>query len=255
MKIAYGTYAMPMLSLEHALNMIKDVGYDGVELCISPKHNSMPADLDAAKREKLKGLLKEYNLGVPSLFMLGSALTEDKKAHEERLDLTRQVVELSRDLDQAFGYQGWPVLLEKIGFVLVGVLLLLAVTFMIIGRRGSGVAHMLRVAVGSGLLLGSLAALGEAMPRHYTPDVQNMLNSGQVGPAIDRMLTLVDLTTTVAFLSAPLFAYLNYRVIRTDVLPEDARPSLWLYVLTWIGLAFFVCFSVAYLVMRVSAQT
>jgi len=70
---------------------------------------------------------------------------------------------------------------------------------------------------------------------------------------IDRMLTLVDLTTTLAFLSAPLFAYLNYRVIRTGKLPAEARPSLWLYVLTWVGLLFFVCFSVVYLIMRFSS--
>ena len=99
MKIAYGTYAMPMLSLERALSMIADIGYDGVELCISPKHKSMPEDLDSAKREKLKETLSDLGLGVPSLFMLGSVLTEDKEVHKERLNLTRQVVELARDLD------------------------------------------------------------------------------------------------------------------------------------------------------------
>jgi Mn2+/Fe2+ NRAMP family transporter len=67
---------------------------------------------------------------------------------------------------------------------------------------------------------------------------------------IGRMLTLVDVTTTLAFLSAPLFAYLNYRVIRTGKLPKEAQPPLWLYILTWIGLAFFVGFSVVYLVLR-----
>lgn len=99
MKIAYGTYAMPMLPLEKALQMIKDIGYDGVELCISPKHNSMPEALDSARRQKLKKMLSDLNLGVPSLFMLGSVLTEDKEAHRARLDLTRQVAGLARDLD------------------------------------------------------------------------------------------------------------------------------------------------------------
>ena len=75
MKIAYGTYAMPMVSLEEALQMIKDIGYDGVEICISPKHNSMPDSLDSARRQQLKKMLKELGLGVPSLFMLGSILT------------------------------------------------------------------------------------------------------------------------------------------------------------------------------------
>lgn len=99
MKIAYGTYAMPTVPLEKALQMIADIGYDGVELCISPKHNFMPEYLDSAQRQQLKKMLLELNLGVPSLFMLGSVLTEDEEAHEERLKLISQVMELARDLD------------------------------------------------------------------------------------------------------------------------------------------------------------
>jgi hydroxypyruvate isomerase len=99
MKIAYGTYATSMMPLEEALRMIADIGYDGVELCISPKHNVMPEDLDSAQRQQLKEMLQGLNLGVPSLFMLGSVLTEDKEAHSKRLDLTRRVMELASDLD------------------------------------------------------------------------------------------------------------------------------------------------------------
>lgn len=99
MKIAYGTYATPMLTLEESLQMIKDTGYDGVEICISPRHNSMPDDLLPERRQQLKKMLKELNLGVPSLFMLGSVLTEDKEAHKNRLELTSRVMQLARDLD------------------------------------------------------------------------------------------------------------------------------------------------------------
>ncbi len=98
MKIAYGTYATPMLPLDEALRMIADIGYDGVELCISPKHSSMPEELDSAKRRQLRDMLSELNLGVPALFMTGSVLTEDEEAHKERLELTSQVMELARDL-------------------------------------------------------------------------------------------------------------------------------------------------------------
>jgi len=64
------------------------------------------------------------------------------------------------------------------------------------------------------------------------------------------MRTLVDVTMTVAFLSAPLFAYLNCRVISTGRLPGEAVPPPWLRVLSWVGLAFLVCFSVLYLVVH-----
>jgi sugar phosphate isomerase/epimerase len=99
MKIAYGTYATPMMSLEDAIEMIKEIGYDGVEICIGPKHKSMPEDWNTEKRREIKDLLEELELGVPSLFMLGSVLTEDKEEHKQRLELTKRVIQLARDLD------------------------------------------------------------------------------------------------------------------------------------------------------------
>ncbi|MHC4064984.1 MAG: Nramp family divalent metal transporter [Planctomycetota bacterium] len=65
-----------------------------------------------------------------------------------------------------------------------------------------------------------------------------------------RMLTLVDFATTLAFLSAPLFAYLNYRVITTAELPAEAIPPKWLKVLSWAGLIFLTCFSILFLFLR-----
>jgi Mn2+/Fe2+ NRAMP family transporter len=64
------------------------------------------------------------------------------------------------------------------------------------------------------------------------------------------MRTLVDFTTTLAFLSAPLFAYLNHRAIRIRGLPREAAPPRWLFGLSWLGLAFLTGFSVLYLVVR-----
>ena len=64
------------------------------------------------------------------------------------------------------------------------------------------------------------------------------------------MRTLVDVATTLAFLSAPLFAGLNYRVISTAKLPPDAVPPKWLRALSWAGLVFLTCFSVLFLVVR-----
>lgn len=64
------------------------------------------------------------------------------------------------------------------------------------------------------------------------------------------MRTLVDFATTLAFLSAPLFAYLNCRVISSDKLPKAAAPPKWLHVLSWAGLVFLTCFSILFLVVR-----
>jgi Mn2+/Fe2+ NRAMP family transporter len=64
------------------------------------------------------------------------------------------------------------------------------------------------------------------------------------------MRPLVDVTTTVAFLSAPLFAYLNFRVISTGAVPADAAPPAWLRVLSRAGLIFLTFFSILFLVVH-----
>jgi Mn2+/Fe2+ NRAMP family transporter len=64
------------------------------------------------------------------------------------------------------------------------------------------------------------------------------------------MRPLVDVTTTVAFLSAPLFAWLNCRAISAARLPRDAAPPTWLRILSWVGLLFLTCFSILFLVVR-----
>lgn len=65
-----------------------------------------------------------------------------------------------------------------------------------------------------------------------------------------RMLALVDFATTLAFVSAPLFAYLNCRAISTAKLKGDAAPPTWLRILSWLGLAFLTGFSILFLVVR-----
>jgi sugar phosphate isomerase/epimerase len=97
MKIAYGTYATPMLPLEESLIMMANMGYEGVELAIGPKH-IMPENLSSSQRQQLKKVLAELKLDVPGFLMLGSALSIDKDAHNKRLDLTQQVIQLAKDI-------------------------------------------------------------------------------------------------------------------------------------------------------------
>ena len=97
MKIAYGTYATPMMSIEDSLRMMADLGYEGVEIAISPKH-IMPENFDSSQRKSMKSILDELGFEVPGFLMLGHALSADQQAHQKRLDLTKQVIELANDL-------------------------------------------------------------------------------------------------------------------------------------------------------------
>jgi len=61
---------------------------------------------------------------------------------------------------------------------------------------------------------------------------------------------MVDLATTLSFLTSPILGYLNYRAVMAAHMPDGTRPSLGLRVLTWVGLIFGVAFGVAFLVWR-----
>jgi len=101
---------------------------------------------------------------------------------------------LARELQELFGYAGWPQLLERIGFMLASVLLLFAGVFIILGRRQAGAAHIIRSAVGLLGLLLALLFLSEVVPSYSYNDATtlDMLNQGQIGPALDRLIDSTD---------------------------------------------------------------
>jgi len=65
--------------------------------------------------------------------------------------------------------------------------------------------------------------------------------------AAKSMVFMVNLATTISFLMAPIFAWLNYRVVTNRQMPIEAQPGLFLKVLSWTGIFFFVVFSLVYL--------
>jgi Mn2+/Fe2+ NRAMP family transporter len=59
---------------------------------------------------------------------------------------------------------------------------------------------------------------------------------------------MVDLATTISFVTAPILAILNFRVISDKHLPDFAKPAKWLRVYAWIGIVFLSAFSLFYIV-------
>ncbi|MDQ8185773.1 Nramp family divalent metal transporter [Pelagicoccus sp. SDUM812002] len=64
------------------------------------------------------------------------------------------------------------------------------------------------------------------------------------------LTTLIDLITTAAFLTAPVFAYLNLRLALSEHLPEEYRPGLLYKAISWTGFAYLVGFSLLFLWQR-----
>lgn len=67
---------------------------------------------------------------------------------------------------------------------------------------------------------------------------------------VNQLTELIDLATTIAFLAAPVYAYLNYRLIVSTHTPENGRPGVGLRALSWAGLLFLSGFGLVFLVYR-----
>lgn len=69
----------------------------------------------------------------------------------------------------------------------------------------------------------------------------------------DQFTRLIDFAATVAFLSAPLLAWLNIRLLTSEHTPVAHRPGPKLMTLAWAGFAFLVVFSVMFVAWRLLA--
>jgi Mn2+/Fe2+ NRAMP family transporter len=65
-----------------------------------------------------------------------------------------------------------------------------------------------------------------------------------------RFTRLIDFATTVSFLSAPVLAWITFRVVTDAHMPEAARPGPALRTLAWTGLIFLTGFSLIWLGWR-----
>ena len=54
----------------------------------------------------------------------------------------------------------------------------------------------------------------------------------------DNFKQILDFAACVAFIVAPIYAFVNYKVVTSNLLPEKFRPGLFLRILSWLGLAF-----------------
>lgn len=64
------------------------------------------------------------------------------------------------------------------------------------------------------------------------------------------LTTLIDLITTTAFLTAPVFAFLNLRLVFSKYLPAGFRPNRFYAALSWLGFAYLTGFSMLFLWQR-----
>ena len=68
-----------------------------------------------------------------------------------------------------------------------------------------------------------------------------------IGVFINNLRVFVDFATTLSFLSAPVFAYINYKVVTSRHIPKEMQPGIKMRILSWLGIIFLTCFGCFYL--------
>jgi len=64
---------------------------------------------------------------------------------------------------------------------------------------------------------------------------------------VKNLIQLLSFAAIVSFLTSPILAYINFRVMRSERVPTDQRPGIILSFLSWTGIAFFTLMSLGYL--------
>jgi hypothetical protein len=111
----------------------------------------------------------------------------------------------SRSLERDLGYADWPRLVEGIGWVVCTGLLLLAVLFLLLGRRRHGINHLARAVAGVSLLTVWLACLSYALPGrdlYFSDAFKLQVNAGRVGPALDQVLGAIRIPLAIGSMFA-----------------------------------------------------
>lgn len=68
------------------------------------------------------------------------------------------------------------------------------------------------------------------------------------GAYYNRMKELLDFATTLSALAAPIFGYMNYRVVTNEkLMPKQSKPSLFLILHAKLGLLFLLCISIFFI--------
>ena len=64
------------------------------------------------------------------------------------------------------------------------------------------------------------------------------------------MKAMVDLATTLSFVTAPVMAFLNFKAVTSGHFPEKYKPGKFLRGFSWISMVFLALFSLGYLAWR-----
>lgn len=80
--------------------------------------------------------------------------------------------------------------------------------------------------------------------------VTGALSMGVVGLCQNSLKAMLNIAMILAFLAAPVFAVINFRIITAPFMPAEHRPKTFMRILSWAGILFLSGFSIVFIVSR-----
>ncbi|MEZ6086840.1 MAG: sugar phosphate isomerase/epimerase [Pirellulaceae bacterium] len=108
MSLGFSLYGMKDVETEQALQTLRKIGFDSVELCLVNGFPTEPGLLDRAARRQLRGALAKHNLCLRAM-MENIPLSLNREKNKPTVERLKHAAELARDLSD-----GTPPLIETI---------------------------------------------------------------------------------------------------------------------------------------------
>jgi sugar phosphate isomerase/epimerase len=83
MKLGYSTWGMPATPIDQAIAYLAGLGYTGIEITVRPGWVTALSTLDKAERQRIAGLVKQYNLALPAIGAHTDLLYDEPERHAQ----------------------------------------------------------------------------------------------------------------------------------------------------------------------------
>lgn len=100
MLLSYGTWGMPMVPIDTAIEHCARLGYDAMSITIKPGWTTDVATLDAAERGRIRALMDRHGIALAGISGQTSLLEDDPDTLARNLDLCHQFVDATAEFQR-----------------------------------------------------------------------------------------------------------------------------------------------------------
>lgn len=110
MRIGYCSWGMMKVDIEEVVPAVAKIGYDGLELAVTPGWPTALETLDKSKRQRIAELLDEYQLVLTGVAGHTSMCEDDQEKNAMNMQRLRDTIDLAAELAQ----EGEPAIMASL---------------------------------------------------------------------------------------------------------------------------------------------